>query len=247
MGWATNPHTRFRRHLNQAHSGVDKTWCGNWKRAILREGFEPILTVIETGEGEGWADAEIRWIAYYRSLVGERLTNLTEGGNGSRGCTRSPETRAKMGAAKRGLKHTAVTKAKLREAKLGKPLSPEHVEKLRQSHLGLKKTPEAIEKTAAFWRGRRHTIEACEKIRASHEGLIPSCPKAPPKRSEESRQRTREALLAHYAKQGSRKMSDEAKTKISKAVKAYRASKIASGGLRSRRCISPHEQPFQHR
>ncbi len=194
-----------------------------------------MLTVVDTGVGDGWADAEIRWIAHHRRLVGDRLTNLTDGGEGARGCVRSAETRAKIGAAHKGKKLSDETKERLRESKVGKPLSSEHVTKLSEAHRGLKRSQASVAKSASFWRGRAHTDEARSRVRASHEGLTSAKPKKLPRRSEASRQRTRDALKAHYAEQGTRKMSEEAKEKIRQGVKAYRASKagVEPGGTKT--------------
>ena len=221
VGWTTNPKKRLALHLKQATRGYDTTRCGNWKRSLLREGVTPTLTVVEEGEGPGWAAAEVRWVAHCRALSGELLTNLTEGGEGALGVTRSPETRAKMGAASRGRKHSEEVKALLRAQRLGSKAADEVRARMSVAHQGKTKTPDVIEKSAAFWRGRKHSDATKEKIRASHGS---SREVAKPKRSEKSRSKTSASLKEHYANQGGgRKMSEEAKEKIRQAVKAYRA------------------------
>ena len=50
------------------------------------------MDIIETGSGEGWVEAERRWIAFYRAS-GARLTNDTDGGDGAPG-RGTPEVRS---------------------------------------------------------------------------------------------------------------------------------------------------------
>jgi hypothetical protein len=96
---------------------------------------------------------------------------------------------------------------------------------------GRKKSPEVIEKTASFWRGRKHSDVARDKIKKSHSGLQSAKPKVAPKRSEESRQKTSDALKAYYASNGGgRKTTEETKAKISASNKAYRSRKSLEGG-----------------
>jgi hypothetical protein len=226
VGFTTNLGRRTKEHLRPtAGGGRDYE---RWKASLLELGIKPVLQVIEEGFGSGWETAETRWIAHYRSIFGGSLTNRSAGGtSGARGHWKlSAETRAKMSLAskRRGFSPWA------REARLltqvGVPLSPEHREKMRIVSTGRKKSPEVIEKTASFWRGRKHSDVARERIKNTHSRLQPAKPKVTPKRSEESRQKTRDALKAHYATMGGgRKTTEEAKAKISAAVKAYRARK----------------------
>jgi hypothetical protein len=92
VGFSTNVQKRYKLHL----LGKDKTRCGNWIRHIKQLGYTPSLEIIEEGSGENWKEREQYWIAHYRQLVGNLLTNITPGGEG---CSfkRTPEQCAKMG------------------------------------------------------------------------------------------------------------------------------------------------------
>jgi hypothetical protein len=85
-----------------------------WIRALRADDVVPQLTVVETVDGDGWADAERKWIAHFRQQ-GCDLLNRTDGGPGVPGWKptpeqienrrrfasyqRSPETRARMSVA----------------------------------------------------------------------------------------------------------------------------------------------------
>ncbi len=106
---------------------------------------------------------------------------------------RSPETRAKLSAAKRGKstgkqspelvekraaslrgrKLTPEQRAKLSAANTGKKLTTEHKAKMsaaKRGKPGKNRSPEAIAKTAAFHRGRKLAPEHVAKLSASHLG-----------------------------------------------------------------------------
>lgn len=139
VGWTIDPKKRLYKHISDAKLGRDQTYCGNWKRSLLRDGVRPILTVIETGKGDGWKEAEVRWVAHFQ---GRRLTNLTEGGEGTLGYKHrrkwhhTPEQKAKIGAAHRGRKHSSEAKANMREAHLGKKHTPEQTAKIAAANKG---------------------------------------------------------------------------------------------------------------
>jgi hypothetical protein len=77
----------------------DQTHKNNWLKSILIQNKLPIVEVIEECENiDTLNQAEIKWIAHYRSL-GYDLTNSTDGGTGGK---LSPESIAKMSASKKG-------------------------------------------------------------------------------------------------------------------------------------------------
>ena len=49
--------------------------------SLLSIGLSPVIEEVERGSGDGWPEAEQRWIAFYRAQ-GARLWNATEGGEG---------------------------------------------------------------------------------------------------------------------------------------------------------------------
>jgi hypothetical protein len=123
-------------HMREARS-VDPNYDSHknrWLRQLLGCGLHPSHIVLETGDDmDLWADAEKKWIAQFRAL-GARLTNATDGGDGTPGRAHSPETKAKIGArtrvAQRGRKHTAGTLAKMSESAKARWAKPAQREKL---------------------------------------------------------------------------------------------------------------------
>jgi group I intron endonuclease len=162
------------------HSG----WCGNWLRQLVTEGFYPeILTFEELPNAEETALAEQFFISYFRSL-GCRLTNLTDGGEGTP-----------------GYRHTEKTRAKQSQIAKNNPRLQEHVRQLSLAKIGTKHTPETLIKMAAASSGRVHSPETRAKISSSNKGKRPSALASQklaewnatrPPMSEEAKQRLRE-------------------------------------------------------
>lgn len=168
---------RFREHLSRAVTG-GKTHRDNWIRSLIAINLRPVYLIIETGRGDGWQEAERHWIARYRET--SRLTNLTDGGDGSPGYVPALELRAKWRAMRagvsypvgripgmRGKHHTSEAREKIRQAGMGRKHTAETKIKLSRAHRGKVLTPEHIEKMAAAKRGKRHTPEHNTKIAAS--------------------------------------------------------------------------------
>ena len=111
----------------------DESYSKRWIAKLLREKRQPVLqTLQEFSDVKHLDDAEIYWIAYFRS-IGCPLTNSSAGGKGTR--DPSPETRWKMGSGMRGRKHT-----------------PESLELCRangRNSKGRKQSPEAAARVAA--------------------------------------------------------------------------------------------------
>jgi hypothetical protein len=79
----------------------DRGHCRNWVKSLVDAGLKPEVEVLEGHEtAEALVEAEKHFIAYFRS-IGCNLTNVTAGGDGTWGTTKSPETRLKMSLAHR--------------------------------------------------------------------------------------------------------------------------------------------------
>ena len=79
---------------------------------------------------------------------------------------RSPETKAKISAAKTGKKHTPETIAKMS----GKKQSPEHITNNAAAKIGKKQSPETIAKRVAANTGKKRSPEAIAKTAAANTG-----------------------------------------------------------------------------
>lgn len=92
VGKAVDIEERLDEHLKPSNLEAF-THKNNWIKQVLAGGFKPEITILETHDSDEEAfAAEKFWIAYFRS-IGVRLTNSTDGGEGSTGAKRSAETR----------------------------------------------------------------------------------------------------------------------------------------------------------
>lgn len=129
LGKTVNLEARFGAHLKT--SVKQKNHLGNWLRS-LGGGVPNLIKLCEVPDEEGSTE-EIRYIKNAR-MLGFRLVNATDGGEGMP--NPSPETRAKLSAARRGLVRSPETCAKLSAAHKGKAKSEEHRLKLSKANLG---------------------------------------------------------------------------------------------------------------
>lgn len=141
---------RFNEHLSRAMRG-GKTYRDCWIRSLVNEGVRPLYRVIEHGRGDGWQDRERFWIAHYRLEC--KLTNLTDGGDGTPGLLPSEKCRQAVSLAHKGV-----------------PYPPDRIPAM----LGKNHTPEAIEKIREAGTGRKHSDKARAKISRARKGKKPS-------------------------------------------------------------------------
>lgn len=122
-----------------------KTYVHKWINSILKKGLKPKIITLE--ENATWNKSEIEWISKLRS-EGNRLTNCSDGGDGTLGYKHSKETKAKIAKALNGNKNG-----------LGRQWIPDESfkEGCRERNLG--------EKNPNF--GKPRTKETKLKIRAS--------------------------------------------------------------------------------
>lgn len=79
VGYTSRPVAlRFRAHLNVTWR--NRTHVGHWIKGLIDQGLKPLMAVVQSGTGDGWKDAERRWIADL-SLTAD-LCNHTQGGDG---------------------------------------------------------------------------------------------------------------------------------------------------------------------
>lgn len=157
----TDPRTGQVRYIGKSTTGMQRplqhrsdtvTHRGRWIVGLERRGLQyGIVVLYRCKRAEDLADAECEFIALYRKL-GVRLTNCTDGGDGTLGYRHTKESRASIGEKNRirytGRKLTPEWKAKVVAALIGRPVSAETRERMRLAHLGQVNTPEQI----ARWR-----------------------------------------------------------------------------------------------
>lgn len=148
---------RYSVHLRDAKNGTE-WYVSRWIRQLLSYDMLPVMEVIEECFEETWAEREIYWIAYGRQM-GWRLTNLTDGGDGTSGWVASEKTKRNISEAKKGKKNTDEHNRRIGEAKIG-----------NQYHRGHKHTNETLLKIGEAQRGKKHTDEHRRKNSEAHQG-----------------------------------------------------------------------------
>lgn len=125
---------RLARHLTDT---IRKPYyVSKWLSQLLARGLIPDTLQLEEGSGPDWADAEIKWIAHFKSS-GANLTNLTRGGDGIVGTTRSPEYREKLRQRMLGNKLTALSIPASIAYHTGRITPPEVRAKMSVAHKGI--------------------------------------------------------------------------------------------------------------
>lgn len=120
VGWTYNVTDRYKRHLRDKN----KTHKAHWIQLLRTNKLKPLINVIESGEGDNWAERETYWIEYYKSQ-GANLTNMSNGGEGLSGYTAMQETRELQRLKALGRKASDETKMKLSQMRKGRIVSAE--------------------------------------------------------------------------------------------------------------------------
>lgn len=136
-----------------------------WIRALQARGFRYLVEILQVVESaELLNEAECAWIEKGRKL-GWKLTNLTDGGEGTRGYRekKSPEHRMKISAANKGRIISVSARQKQSATLKGRKLTEEHKQALRSA----KRPPRSIKACKALSRallGHCVTAETKNKI-----------------------------------------------------------------------------------
>ncbi len=214
VGKTKNVRRRLLQHITEATRKTG-SYRLHWIRSLLSSGMTPALSVLETGEGAGWQEAEQRWIASFRA-AGAELVNGTAGGEGG---ALTAEVKKKIGDARRGKPLSAAHRAALsRGWKHRGPMSTETKEKMSASLRGRKHSAEHIAKVAAANRGRKFSAEVCARMSAAHLGK-----KLPPRSAE-----WRAKIAAAHRGKG---LSAEIRAKISATKRRQWAEKLGRNAL----------------
>lgn len=183
VGKTYNAKKRLLAHISEAARSRRVNKKCSWIKELLLQGGSPTMSVLETGAGAGWQEAEKRWIKNFLD-AGVRLTNATDGGEAPMtGRKHTPEALAKMSAshlgrrlseaakqriafAHRGMKASTETRVKLSKLRKGVPLSVKHAAAVALANKS-KWTAEAKAKLVATQTGRKHTLVTRQKMCAA--------------------------------------------------------------------------------
>lgn len=120
VGYTINPEKRLKRHIEEATSNRPERsrYRNCWIRSLLNKGIMPNMIILEEVQDSDWQEAEMFYIAYFRS-IGMKLCNDTDGGDGTL-----------------GHRHTDEAKEIMRQKKLGIPMQEEQkIKRMRQDLL----------------------------------------------------------------------------------------------------------------
>jgi group I intron endonuclease len=149
-----------------------RAYCSNWIKSLRNKGLNYEVIILE--ETNNLVEAERRLIKLFRTL-GYKLTNMTDGGEGTVGFKMSEETKKKIGKKALGRKCSDLTKLKISKSKNGKPRSAETRSKISKSKIGKKRGVEFAEKMSAIAkkRGVEHlAVLNRRKILCIDDGLL---------------------------------------------------------------------------
>ncbi len=139
-------------HKKYAKRFPNKTYRSTWINSVWRRGSEVIAVELEECDESVINEREMYWIAYYKAH-GYRLTNHTDGGDGSTNMDES--TRQKLRDYHTGRPFPESAKRKLSDMFKGRP-SPmtgrKHTEdarsKMKGRFLGVKRPPDVVTRMA---------------------------------------------------------------------------------------------------
>lgn len=75
VGYSKNHNRRLRDHISAAATGKRRP-VYDWIRSLAEKGKRPVMLILESGVGDGWKQAERRWISSFSGLF-----NLSAGGD----------------------------------------------------------------------------------------------------------------------------------------------------------------------
>jgi hypothetical protein len=174
VGKADNPYRRYCQHL------VDKYPCykTHWITSLLKQGFNPILQILEQCDESVWKERERDWIAFERKS-GCCLTNKTEGGEGySLGHEVSDSARKAISYSRLGNKNPMKNPEIAKKASVsffkkgfspwnkGKHWTTDQKNKLSDAHKGILLSDAHKKAIGKSLKGRIVTEETRKKIRA---------------------------------------------------------------------------------
>lgn len=160
---------RLTRHIHDAKSGASYH-VSRWIRSL---DARPQINALAIVEDVLSSRTERGVIAIYRKN-GCRLTNITDGGEGTLGYRHTREALIKIGAVHKGKIVSAEHRERMRTLRTGKRLTEEQRARLKGMGLGRRHSDESKAKMSAVQKGRQVNAEQRARISAAQIGRRPS-------------------------------------------------------------------------
>lgn len=202
---------RVRAHVWGCHRHSFR--AARWLKSLRDKGLFPRFETMQSGEGEGWQEAEKRWISHMRDLWCD-LTNATDGGEGCPGRVLTEEHKQKLADAARGRERSPESVQKSAAGIKGRIYSPEHRGRISAAHAGVKFTNERRLNISLSLKGKKPSKDAIAKMSAARKGRTNS-------------PETVAKIIATRRANGNYTITDETKRKISEAHKRFHARRRA--------------------
>lgn len=161
IGITDNPKRRLKKHLNdKKHKNYHKD---NWIKKLQENNLLPEMVILlECDSRETINRLEIKLISEARKLYGDKITNISDGGDG---IVMTQEIKDKISKAHKGRKLSDKQKETLRKSRIGKKMSDAHKEIIRKSRLGSQHTKESKLKMSESVKKRADFKETLDKAR----------------------------------------------------------------------------------
>lgn len=142
-----------------------------WINKLLNEEVVPLIILIEEVDENIWIEKEIYWIKYYRDMFGDKILNLSDGGESNLNLSPSKETRLKISLSNKG--KVCFWK--------GKNLNKIHKDNISIGGLGLKRSEETKKKISDSLKGRKlddeHKLALSNGHNKFKKSVLKICPK----------------------------------------------------------------------
>lgn len=203
----TDPRTGEVRYIGKSTKGLKRPhehgrkgrgngWCKNWVASLAKVGLKYGVTVLECCNTlDELSAAEIHWIRKGRE-AGWRLTNLTDGGEGTPGCVKSEATRLKLSKAATERQADQEVRERARQQQLGHEVSGETRARISQSLTGRTLSRTHAENIQKALKGRVFSEEHRQNLRDAARRTWPKGRIF----TEEHKQKLREAALRRNSK-----------------------------------------------
>ena len=208
---------RLMSHLDEVRRNKVRSHKNSWIRRVLADGGRVELLALDRAENhtDGCA-LERHYIVWFKA-EGHRLTNLTDGGDGTPGWVPDEEFRRRVSERRRGQQHTDESRAKMSASLRGRPLTTEHRMNIGIGGRGRKHSEATRAKQRAAHLGKPKSTEARARMSAAQKGR-PGRVQSEPERTQRSIT-VREWWAARKAQ-----MTPEGRAQLSNRMREYRAA-----------------------